>query len=492
MPDLYIPNNKLLFEDIPNLTNIYAQGQYSTELAALATTTISDIAYPQDGTTRPPIKALTDMVERDPMVAKCVSISALRAVQNFGNYTHPKKEIENFINSNLNNLDKSLKRTLFKLASCVKLYGFGIVEFTFTSKPRKFLGQWRLLSLHVLNPERIIKFSGRKGRIECVEYDNGQGKVVKIPYSKCIHVINNSGTAFDAVEVWGVGDGIAALNYYNLKKVVLTQMALAAKNNSTGIVHAKVPNSGRTILVDSKMKPIKDAQGKAVEVTKQIALNYQLQDLYKKDYIVTDIDVELDKIQIENDPQFWEYILNYIDRAIQMAFGVPTGIFDAGQSAFSNIGLSQNYKSVFDSTIYGLVNAIKEEFINKIVKKLLHYNFPSDWFKDNPGEFVFDAEDDEQVKASRLSTITSLVASGLLDPNDVEINHLIRKNLGLPALDEQEKAEKEEEAMNAKIQKEVQRQLEMLQMQQQLQMLQNPPTPEENPEEAGAYPEEGA
>jgi len=494
MPELILPNSSatsksLLFEDVPNVSNIYAEGQYSAELAVLSTTTVSDIAYPSDAE-RPPIKALTDMVERDPMVAKCVSLCALRAVQNFGNYTHPKKEIESFVNSNLNTLQKSLKRTLFKMASCDKLYGFAIAEFTTTSKQKGFLGQWRLLNINILHPERIVKFSGKLGHIEFIEYDNGNGKTVKIPYKKCIHIINNSGTSFDAVEIWGVGDGISALNYYNLKKVVLTQMALAAKNNSTGIVHAKVPNAGRTILVDSKMKPIKDSSGKPVEVTKQIALNYQLQDLYKKDYIVTDVDVMLEQLKITNDPQFWEYILSYIDKSIQMSFGVPTGIFDSGQGNFSNIGLSQNYKSVFDSNIYALVNSIKEEFINKIVKRLLYFNFPSEWFRNNLGEFVFDADDDESTKSQRLTTITSLVASGILDANDIEIAHLIRKNLGLPALDEEEKAEKEAESIQAKVQKEVEKQLALLQTQMQLQQLQNPPPPEDP--EASAYPPEGA
>lgn len=459
-------SGNLMFDDVPTPMNVYHQGQYSTEINSLSTTTISQIAYPSQDK-RPPIKELTDMVERDPIAAKCVALKALRAVSSFGNYTHPKKEIETFVNSNLITLSKSFKRTLFKLISNVILYGFAIAEFTFSSKMRGYRGEWRLGSINILDPEKIVNFIGKNGKVVAVEYDNGNGKIVKIPYKKCIHIINNSGVTFDEKELFGIGDGIAALNYYKLKRVVLTQLALATKNNSTGIIHAKTPNVGRTILVDSKMSPLKDNFGKPIEVTKQIALNYQLQDLYKKDYIVTDIDVEINRIQVQNDERFWEYILNYIDRSIQMAFGVPVGIFDSGMGGIQNVGLSQNFKSVFDSTIYSLTNLLKEELINKVIKRLLHFNFPFDWHKNNFGEFVFEVEEDQDVINGRLSTISSLIASGILPMDDVEVLSLIRKNLGLPALNEKEKAEKEAASMNDKIKKEVQNQLEMMQMQSQ-------------------------
>jgi hypothetical protein len=423
-------------------------------------------------------------------------LKALRAVQSFGNYTHSKKEIESFVNSNLKGLSKSFKRTLFKMITSVILYGFSIAEFTFTSKARGFQGEWRLARINVLDPESILRISGRAGKAVFIEYDNGHGKVVKIPYSKCIHITNNSGANFNEDEFWGVGDGIAALNYYKLKRVVLTQLALATKNNSTGIVHVKVPNTGRTILVDNKLEPIKGRNGKPIETTKQIALNYQLQDLYKKDYIVTDTDVELNRIQVQNNENFWEYVLGYIDRSIQKAFGVPVGIFDSGTGGVQNIGLSQNFKAVFDSTIFALTELLKEELIAKLIKPLLYYNFPLDWFKNNYGEFQFEAEEDPNVVNSRLSTISSLVASGMLNADDPEIMTIIKKNLGLPAMDAKEKAEKETNKESTRVQKELQTQLQemqtqmqLLQTQMQIQQLQQPPAPPVDP--SAASPAEG-
>ena len=466
----------LLFNDMPVPTNVHAQGMYSSWISNLAASAMQDIAYP-DKNIRPPLEELTKMQERDPVVSQSISFKSLRAVQSFGKYTHPKKDIENLINGNLYTLDKSFNRTLYKLISSVIHYGIGVAEYTLTSKARGFKGQWRLANINVLDPERIKSFKGKEGKILYIEYDNGDGKIVLIPYSKCLHITNNAGAAFNERQVWGIGDGLSALNYYKLKKVVLTQLALAAKNNSTGIVHARVPNVGKTVLVDSKMKPIKGDNGAPVQVTKQIALNYQLQDLYRKDYIVTDIDVDIKRIQVQNNENFWEYVLSYIDRSIQRAYGIPVGIFDSGSGGLQNSGLGQNFKTVFDSTIYALTSLLKEELINKIIRKLLAYNFPQSWWKDNYGEFSFEPEEDQGTINSRLSTVSSLIASGILDQNDPEIITLIKKNLGLPALTEEEKEEKVSKAMNTKIQEEIQNQLQVMQLQQQMQMMQQPPAP---------------
>lgn len=474
---------ELIYEDIPSPINPYQQGQYSSNIASLSSITIQEIAYPKDKV-RPELKELDEMQKRDPVVNQCIALKSLRAVQNFGDYSHPVSEIESFITSNLNTLPTSFRRTLFKMISSIILYGSVFCEYTLTSKARGFDGQWRLAHLNVLDPRRIQSVKGKKGVITTIVYDKGDGIVVEIPYQKILHIVNNSCSVFDEDEVWGVGDGASALNYYKLKRVVLTQLALATKNNATGIIHAKTPNVGRTVLIDSKRNPIKDNNGKPIEVTKQIALNYQLQDLYTKDYIVTDSDVDIQRIQIQNNERFWEYVLNYIDRSLQRSFAIPAGIFDNGMSGLQNSGLSQNYKSVFDSTIYALTSLLKEELMNKVIKRLLNLNYPLEWFKNNYGEFRFSADEDEAVVNSRLSTISSLVASGILEA-DIDITTLIKKKLGLPALDKQDKEKNvldkernlEKEDMQYQLDK-LTTEMQMLQTQLQMQQLTNPIPPE--------------
>jgi hypothetical protein len=477
--------------------NAGAQGMYSVEINSLTAEAHAAITHP-DIADRPPIKEMAQMSQKDPIASQCLSFKALRCTSSFGEYSHNKREIEEFINSNLRTLPKSFKKIIFQMFSSVILHGLAVAEFTKSSKLRGYRGQWRIGNINVLDPERIISFgksSKVAGKIEWVEYDNGGGKIVKIPYQKVLHITNNSGCAFDRTAVWGIGDGLSALNYYKLKRVILTHLALRIKNDSEGLLWAKTPSNGTTTLINPDGSVKKDSKGKPLEVTKQTALSYQLKDIQKRGFIVTDNDVELTRIQIQNTADNHFKALEYIDRGIQSSFAVPSGIFDvnsgSGTTNLGNNGFGQNFKMTFDSTIFALTTTLKHEIIHKMIRGLLHDNFPSSWFSEDWGEFVFDVEEDQATVNGRLSTITSLIASGIIPADDVEVLSLIRKNLGLPSLDEEEKAKKQEDALKAEIQKELQKQSEVLALQAQINQMSAPMPPPEG--QAEQYPpQEGA
>jgi len=383
--------------------------------------------------------------------------------------------------------------------SSVILYGIGLAEFTKSSKIRGYRGQWRIGNIHVLNPENIVSFgksSKSSGKIEWVLYRNGDGKEVKIPYQKLLHITNTSGAAFDKTAIWGVGDGAAANPYYLLKKVILTHLALRIKNDSEGLLWAQTPSNGMTTLVDTQGKvKIDEKTKKPLQVTKQMALSYQLKDIQKRGFIVTEDDVTLQRIQIQNTADNHFKALEYIDRGIQSSFAIPSGIFDvnsgSGTTNLGNNGFGQNFKMTFDSTVFALTTTLKHEIIHKMIRGLLHDNFPSSWFSEDWGEFVFDVEEDQATVNGRLSTITSLIASGIIPADDVEVLSLIRKNLGLPSLDEEEKAKKQEDALKAEIQKELQKQSEVLALQAQINQMSAPMPPPEGQSEQYP-PQEGA
>lgn len=481
-----LKDTDLIYKDVTTPLNIYDRGLYSSDIAELNDGLFTSISARSGKDTKDSLDALFEMVKKDPKASQCLSLKSLRAVQSFGAFKHPKKEVESFVQSNLSTLPHSLKSRLFVLIATTILTGSGLAEFSITPRARGFRGQWRLSRLNVLDPRRIINLVGKKGRVEYIEYDNGSGSIVKIPYKKCLHLVNNKGVSLGKDGIVGVGDGEAAINYFKLKKAVLTQLAVATKNNSSGLIHIKAPNTGKTILVDSRNEPLKDSKGAPLVVSKQIALNYQLRDIYKQDYIVTDPDVILDQIRIQSDEGFWRFALDYIDRAIEQAFGIPTGIFDSGMTGVQNVGLSQNFKSIFDATIFGLTDNLKQELIHKIIKPLLFFNFPFDWVKDSYGEFAYEAEEDQDTVNSRLTTITSLIASGLLDQNDPEVLGLIRKNLGLPALTELQKEQMKTMKDQSQQIEELNSQMQELQLQMQMQQMMAPPPP---PEEQGASPD---
>lgn len=483
-------DDELLFANTPVPMNAGVQGMYSVEIQSLTADAHAEIAHPNENE-RPSIKQLSELANRDPVAKQCLSFKALRCTSSFGEYSHSKREIEEFVNSNLRTLPKSFKKIIFQMFSSVILYGIALAEFTKSSKIRGYRGQWRIGNIHVLNPEQIISFgksSKSSGKIEWVLYQNGDGKEVKIPYQKLLHITNTSGAAFDKTAVWGVGDGAAANSYYKLKKVVLTHLALRIKNDSEGLLWAKTPNNGTTTMVDTQGNVKKDPKtNKPLQLTKQAALSHQLKDIQKRGFIVTDNDVELTRIQIQNTTDNHFKALEYIDRGIQSSFAIPSGIFDvnsgSGTTNLGNNGFGQNFKMTFDSTIFALTTTLKHEIIHKMIRGLLHDNFPSSWFSEDWGEFVFDVEEDQATVNGRLSTITSLIASGIIPADDVEVLGLIRKNLGLPSLDDEEKRKKEEDALKAEVQKELEKQSQVLSLQAQINQLQAPPAPPQGQQE---------
>ena len=486
--DIPTLDSELVFGDASTMLATVRQGQYSSNIASLTDMMMASITYPGDNE-RPPLDLLTAMAEKDPVVSQCVSFKALRASQNFGDYKHSKREIELFVQTNIKTLRKSFKQALFKLFYSTILYGLGIAEFTLKTVKGKTL----LFNFNVLNPAQIRSFRrnsrNTKGDIEFIEYDNGGGRLVFIPYKKCVHIINNAGAAFDKREVWGVGNGLAALPYHNLKKIVLTNLGLAVKNNSSGLIHVTTPPNSTTILLDSKGNVMKK-DGVDMKVSKQVAMSYQMQDIYKKDFIVTDEDVTLQRIQIQNTNEIHFQSLTYIDRAIQQAFGIPSGIFDASGNGSTNLnqGIGGNFKTVFDATITSLTTVLKNELIHKLFRRILYMNFPSTWVDEDYGEFVFDVEDDQTVINGRLSTIASLIASGIIPANDVNVLGLIYKNLGLPALDDDQKRENEQAELTKKAQEELQSQANLMQLQSQLQQMANPMQPQGGGVDEEGYP----
>ena len=83
-----------------------------------------------------------------------------------------------------------------------------------------------------------------------------------------------------------------------------------------------------------------------------------------------------------------------------------------------------------DSQIEDLVNDLRDQLIEKVVKPLLVANFGSR-FEDNPGRFESDKFLDPSMTSMRVSNLTLAMGQGYIDANDLEANNRLREDLGL-------------------------------------------------------------
>lgn len=414
-PSLYIPTNARLTSSIQALT-----GRYITEIYS-----------PKRRVYNEWIK----MLDKDPIAAFCAAIKVLRAQITFGEYTHSNKDYQKFIRQNFTNMDGSFRTILARLASAMT-FGYSVAEINFSSTIPGFRQKWMLKNINILDI-RYLSVRGCKGKIIEYGYTDRHNNTIYIDHRKCLHITNTDLIPFNTDLIWGSADCERALNWYKLRQLIATEFSIAAKNNATGILWGKTNSTQRMQLYDSNDQLKTDATGRAITVSKQKALYMQLKELENNDLIVTDNETNLDILQTQTGEAFWQYAFNLIEMNLCMAFGVPQSLFREGTSGtLGNTGISQNHKSMLDSNVESVVQSMREEMINKVVKPLLVWEFGES--KDF-GEFSFTADISATDQNARISTILSAGASGAIDLQAPEIQAEIRKSLSLPPQSDSEK-----------------------------------------------------
>ena len=414
-PSLYIPTNARLTSSIQALT-----GRYITEIYS-----------PKRRVYNEWIK----MLDKDPIAAFCAAIKVLRAQITFGEYTHSNKDYQKFIRQNFSNMEGSFRTILARLASAMT-FGYSVAEINFSSTIPGFRQKWMLKNINILDI-RYLSVRGCKGKIIEYGYTDRHNNTIYIDHRKCLHITNTDLIPFNTDLIWGSADCERALNWYKLRQLIATEFSIAAKNNATGILWGKTNSTQRMQLYDSNDQLKTDATGRAITVSKQKALYMQLKELENNDLIVTDNETNLDILQTQTGEAFWQYAFNLIEMNLCMAFGVPQSLFREGTSGtLGNTGISQNHKSMLDSNVESVVQSMREEMINKVVKPLLVWEFGES--KDF-GEFSFTADISATDQNARISTILSAGASGAIDLQAPEIQAEIRKSLSLPPQSDSEK-----------------------------------------------------
>ena len=416
-PSLYVPTNARLTSSVQALT-----GRYITEIYS-----------PKRRVYNEWIK----MLEKDPIAAFCAGIKVLRAQITFGEYTHPNKDYQQFIRQNFANMEGSFRNVLARLASAMT-FGCSVAEVNFSSTIPGFRGKWMLKDINVLDI-RNLSARGKCGKVTEWGYRDRYNNTVYIDHRKCLHITNTDLIPFNTDLIWGSADCERALNWYKLRQLVATEFAIAAKNNATGILWGQTSSSAKMQLYDANDQLRLDSSGKALTVSKQKALYMQLKELDQNDLIVTDLDTDLKILQTQTGEAFWSYAFDLIEKNLALSFGLPRSLFsEQAASTFGNTGLSQNHKSMLDSCVQSVVECIKEELINKVVKPLLIWEFGTIPDADY-GSFSFEADISAVDANAKVATLLSAVSTGIFESSDETVIGVIRKLLDIPPKSEAEK-----------------------------------------------------
>ena len=400
-------------------------GAITSEIFRLADVTLTEISNLEGKDIDEYIKYVT----KEPVARQCINLKAMRAAVTFGRYEHDNKEIQEFVQTMFDEMDGGLEKVVGQMASAMP-FGYSCCEIVWLyMKP---IRKWVIKKFVFLDPRRVM-FKGGKGRIEYLIYRDRTRKYV--PYYKILHTVN--GNALDFNDPFGIPEAKSALPYIKFKNSILSDMLIAGKNLATGILVGKV-NSTKPVNVYNNDGTPKQVNGANQKLTAAQAMAMQFNNLENNSYLVTDIENEVQSLQVGDGSQFWQYSLNLVDNYIKSAFNVPQMMF-TGQSQTMGPGgatISNQQMNIMDASIGAIVQQLQEQMIEKAIRPLIDVNFGP---QKDYGKFVPGKHEDPNIEMNRLGQLISAVSMGILSADDMEVQNKIRHLLELPKISMKEK-----------------------------------------------------
>jgi hypothetical protein len=362
---------------------------------------------------------LIKLLENDPVAYACSQLKSARIATLLGTYKNENKEHLDFINYNLANMDETLQTAGGKHGSACPL-GFSLSEVIFKDEYINNKLHWVLKGFNFLNPAKC-KFRVKAGNPVDIRYNDGYNDVY-IPYWKVIHVVNSLNTSFSEKSLYGSPEMNRAYPYIKLKQLIFGQLAVAARNRAGGILVGRTESSQKV--------PSREDPNKLVSSVKRLAAD--LAALQTNNIVVTDKMNELSSLDLPSGEQFWNFAKNLVDQQIMRSFMIPEMIWNEGSGALGVGSLSNTQLSILDSSLIMVVQLIRDQLIEKVIRPLIYFNFGK---QADYGKFEFTPENDTQKETMITQTLLSALSSGIIQPTDYEAINSFRNQLGLNPLD---------------------------------------------------------
>lgn len=421
------------------MSNLYViNGAISSKIGELTLNILNDLTNP----TKYKVVDLIKILENDPVVYACSQLKSARISTLLGKYKNPNKEHESFINYNLENMESTLPTLAGKLGSSCAL-GFSTAEIIFKTEKFKTNKKWILEGFNFLDPTKVT-FRIHKGNPLDIRYKDGHQEVY-IPLWKSIHVVNSLNTCFGSKSLYGSPELSRAYPYVKLKQLIFGELAVAAKTRAGGILLGRADSSTQVLDPEdpSKQKTISAVQ----------SLARQLAQIENSNVLVTDKMNDVTSLPLPAGEQFWNFAKQLVDEQIMRSLMIPQMIWSEGSGALGVGSLSNTQLSILDSSLLMVVQLIRDQLIEKVIRPLIYYNFGK---SDNYGKFEFISENDPAQENMVTQGLMSALSSGLIQNTDYEAINSLRDRLKLKPIDPST-------------------QMQQMQVQQQMQQMMQPP-----------------
>lgn len=410
------------FEPLPQPS----PGKLADAVSRLAGEMLQEVSSDDDRIT---VNECLEMLTTNPIASAAVEAKVLLGLGLWGDYRHEDQGLQDFIQDNFEHMQGSLSLSVAELLSTAPI-GWASSEIAYYLESEAPAGL-RLESLMILDP-RLYAFRGLRGKIEDVLYRSPSGREVPIPYeTKILHIVNKRHLAFGSPT--GVPDCRVAAASYRAWKIVINEAILAGQRQATPIIVGKAPAEARVQLLNPAGQPMQDADGNYVTIPATQRLAEALENLNSNGgYISVDTQHEIQALAQQTDGQFFQLLLEYLQRLMLLSFMVPETLLQVGRGGLGNEGLAKIHREIMMAQLRGLLAQIKDQLIEKVVRPLIEWNFgpqESYGFFEEPEEH---AEDELEL----LKAVTDAIAKGTMPATDLAVVNRQRQLAGIPPVEE--------------------------------------------------------
>lgn len=376
-----------------------------------------------DGITNPdkvPLEEYQRMDQTDETVFSGSEILIQGVLSRMGDYTHEDQEIHEFVRLNLEQMEGSFVQDCREILSAVK-YGFSATEILWRRGPD---GRDWLRGLQTLKPNTVsldIHRAGpEKNKLKSVTQWRYRGHdQVEIPPEKVI--LLSHGKEFG--NLYGCSRYKRAHKSWKIKDVLMLAWAITLERYGSPLTIAKAAGLG-----SMQRHPVTGQQLSTAEYLTEV-----MDSLNHKGSMVVPIgtEIEIMKAAQRLGSDFYE-IIQYLNRSIHQAIGLPSLIADAGQVGSYSLG--KEHTRTFQDILNQILEELTEALLEQLIRPLIVANFGP---QENYGQFQVE-EFDIELAAKQAEIAERLIRSGIADAESLEdVNHF-RTQQGLPLWTEED------------------------------------------------------
>jgi hypothetical protein len=447
------PNKELLLKEKPLSASAIKQRPAQYGQIGIATSYLStgDNFVAQKKPHHYQLAAWDNARLKEPIIKNGMEKLVLYVAAKIGDYHHPNKMIEDFVNANIN---CHIKRWVAEIATSAYWSGFGVSEVLWKRKvgPKNIRQVWidDLVNYHPTQVQFRLDDYSRLSHGNDNHYSNLKsgiwvpapsniiknkkpnksytGGMIRLEKSKVLHIAF-SGSSNNP---WGVSQLNSVLDYHLFKEAFRDMMAVALDRYGTPLLYAIVPPQITNEVIAEEDGTLRNKQYRE-------SVSEALQDVRGNQGIVLeqlskDYPVQIGSLTTGNNfADAFKQAIDLCDANMQIGMGLPNLIMRDERSGLGSGNSAETQVEMFNLFVGQYFSLVTTAFTSQVINQLIAYNFDPYTVKDisNPG-YISEVPLRPTEIQTLVKSFNMLTSLGYMNAGSQEDFNFVRSMINLP------------------------------------------------------------